>query len=517
MPTDPQLEAFVTTGKRLRLVLAAAMCATALMPGPAHAARPLETAITDGGPFITEPEWSFARVREAGARSVRLFVPWANIVPAGAHKPDGFNPRDHADPAYNWPGLDRQVIAAAAAGVSPILAISKAPPWAERPDSDFRPGTWRPRPSDFGDFAHAVATRYSGTFGGLPRVSRFQVWNEPNLFSHILPQYDTPISEQVTIDSHPESPNVYRPLVNALASEVHKVHPDNLVIAGGLAPFGRYDAYDHGVPPLQFMRELLCLTERNRPKPGCSKRVSFDVWSTHPYTQGGPTHSAEQPDNVSLGDLPEMRRVLRAGVRAGRIRSQNPVQFWVTEISWDTSPPDPGGVPLKLHARWVSEALYRMWQSGVSLVTWFQLRDEYSSPDKPDSREFTSGFYFFCSDGVECSRPKKRSLRAFRFPFVAFRHGRKIRFWGRTPAGVQADVTVQQHRGSHWRTVATMQTNQYGIFKGRFRTERRGPLRAKGLDDRSQPFSLKRPPDFAVNPFGGCEDAEAEHPVCPNR
>jgi hypothetical protein len=473
--------------------------------------------VTDGGPFTVEPELAFQRVREAGALSVRLYVSWSTVAPAGDTKPDGFDPRDPADPAYDWALLDRQMTAAAAAGLSPILAISKAPRWAERPDPDFRdfrPGTWRPRPHDFGDFAFAVAQRYSGAFGGLPRVARFQVWNEPNLFSHILPQYDTPIDQQATIDSNPVSPEVYRPLVNALASEVHSVHPDNIVIAGGLAPFGRYAAFDHGVPPLQFMRQLLCLSHRNRPLPDCSKHVSFDVWSTHPYTQGGPTRSAEFPDNVSLGDLPEMRRVLRAGVRTGHIRSQEPVRFWITEFSWDTSPPDPGGVPVKLHARWVAEAFYRMWRSGVSLVTWFQLRDEYA-PEKPKSREFTSGLYFRCDDGFECDRPKP-SLRAFRFPFVAFKHGRKVRVWGRTPAGVQATVAIQQHRGDHWKRLGHVDTNQYGIFRHVFITHRGGPFRAVGADDRSQPFSLKRPPDFRVNPFGGCEGAEAEHPVCPN-
>jgi hypothetical protein len=156
-----------------------------------------------------------------------------------------------------------------------------------------------------------------------------------------------------------------------------------------------------------------------------------------------------------------------------------------------------------------------MWRSGVSLVTWFQLRDEYA-PDKPKSREFTSGLYFYCSTGeLECARPKP-SLRAFRFPLVAFRNGQKVRFWGRTPAGIRAEVTVQQRRGNHWRRVARIRTNEYGIFKGRLRTPKRGPLRSKGMGDRSQPFSLKRPPDFRVNPFGGCSDAEAEHPVCPN-
>ena len=112
------------------------------------------------------------------------------------------------------------------------------------------------------------------------------------------------------------------------------------------------------------------------PQPTCSARVHFDVWSTDPYTAGGPTHQAHRPNDVSLGDLPEMKAVLDAGVAAGHIVSPQPVQFWVTEFSWDSNPPDPAGVPAALEGRWVAEALYRMWSAGVSLVVWFTLRDQ---------------------------------------------------------------------------------------------------------------------------------------------
>ena len=52
------------------------------------------------------------------------------------------------------------------------------------------------------------------------------------------------------------------------------------------------------------------------------------------------------------------------------------MRFWVTEFAWDSNPPDPGGVPLALEGRWVADALHRVWAAGVSLVTWFSLRDQ---------------------------------------------------------------------------------------------------------------------------------------------
>jgi hypothetical protein len=204
-----------------------------------------------------------------------------------------------------------------------------------------------------------------------------------------------------------------------------------------------------------------------------------------------------------MGDLPEMRRVLNAAIRAGKIDSRRKVGFWVTEFSWETKQPDDEGVPMKLHARWVAEALYRMWQQGVSLVTWFKIRDETET--RPDGYRLESGLYFNCP-GLElgCYRPK-RSLTAFRFPFVAFDTGRRVKFWGRTPAGVRAQVIVEQkRRAGGWKLLERIGTNRYGVFKDRLKAGR-GPLRARTLEpsrERSLPFELKPTPDMPVRIFG---------------
>ena len=100
-------------------------------------------------------------------------------------------------------------------------------------------GGVRPDPREYGLFASAVAKRYGGHYAGLPRVRYWQAWNEPSLFSFLVPQYNTPFSSPVTTASRPVSPQIYAPLVNAFAASVHRVHRDNLVIAGGLPPFAR--------------------------------------------------------------------------------------------------------------------------------------------------------------------------------------------------------------------------------------------------------------------------------------
>lgn len=498
------------TPARLAALLASVACL--ILAPVASGARPFETAVTDGGPFNQPSEipTAFQKVRASGTSAVRLYMKWRDIAPAGDRKPAGFDAANPAASAYDWSLLDYQVRIAKQNDLEPILSIWSAPDWAEGRGSG-PPGTVRPKAREFGRFAKAAALRYSGRFHGLPRVRYWQAWNEPNLYHQLWPQYDTPSSEPVRPDSRLVSPNIYRRLVNALAKAVHRVNRDNLVIAGGLSPFGGESRNFHKARPLSFMRELLCMNERDRPKRGCRQRIRFDVWSHHPYTQGGPTHSALSPLDVSLGDLEEMRRLLNRAIRAGQITSKRRPLFWVTEFSWDTDPPDPAAVPMKLHKRWVAHALYRMWKNGISLVTWFQIKD--MAPRADGLLNYESGLYFHCDGGITCAKPKP-SLQAFRFPFVAFRSRTDVRVWGRTPFGLPGRVSIEQRRSGRWRRVAVLRANRHGIFRDRLRARRRGTMRARlfrdGKDtssgvrrsDASVPFSLRRVPDRDFRPFG---------------
>ena len=123
--------------------------------------------------------------------------------------------------------------------------------------------------------------------------------------------------------------------------------------------------------------------------------------------------------------------MLNAAVRAGHVRSKGKPRFWVTEFSWDSKPPDPQGVPTVLHTRWVAEALYRMWLNGVSLVTWFSIRDQ------PLAASYYQSGLFYRGGTVAADRPKP-ALRAFRFPFVGFVERGGVRVWGRTPGASRA-------------------------------------------------------------------------------
>lgn len=474
------------------LIVPLVMVAVSLM-GAATAAessaplRPLTTGLVQPTAFPLDPTDrvpAYRRIVSAGGSVVRIGLSWAQVAPrrpADASNPD--------DPAYQWAAFDAELSAAAAAGLTPIVSVNDTPPWARSSPSG---ANFQPNVAAFGTFAQAAAKRYDGRQAGLPRIRHWQVWVEPNVNSFLAPQYDA--------NDHPVSPAYYRQLVNAFAASVHGVRADNIVIAGGLSPFTVRAGDTRTVGPLRFMRLMLCLSSGPSPKSTCHDPAHFDVWAHHPYTTGNAQHHAINPDDVSLGDLPKMKALLSAAVAGGSVVSTRPVRFWVTEFSWDTSPPDPNAVPVALQARWTAEALYAMWSAGIDLVIWLQLRDE------PYPKSPNQGGLYFRGASFAADRPKP-TLTAFRFPFVAYQDKSGIVMWGRDPKSSPGAVVIE-HRlnsGSPWKRLVTLRANRFGIFatKNMSSLSPRESLRARaGPRDASLAFSLTRPPDHPYHAFG---------------
>jgi len=451
---------------------------------PAAGAQPIRTGIFDPVKFpnAATQEVAFDRTRATGSTFVRLSLHWRSIAPQD--RPGAFEPENPASPGYYWNWFDDQVRLALARGLEPIAEIAFAPSWASAGDAN---GIVRPEPAEFGMFARAAAIRYSGTYvpspgaAPLPRIRFWQAWGEPNRDYFLLPQYE---------GGRIVSALRYRAMLSAFAAGVHGVHDTNRVVAGGLAPLGK-----KGKPaPLAFMRELLCVTRSGgRSCDLRGQRVPIDIWSHHPYTSGGPTHEALGRDDVAIGDLPEMRALLRKAIRLGHVRSHGSVPFWVTEFSWDTRPPDPQGLAASLHARWTSEALYRMWRSGVSLVIWYRIQDEPLSQSMSQSG-------FFTTRGAP-----KQSLRAFRFPLVAFKRPGAVYVWGRTPYGLPGRVAVEAKVGRAWKGLAVLRAGSDGVFRRTLRTRAGASAvrgRLLGARDTTRSFSLTPVRDRFVNPFG---------------
>jgi hypothetical protein len=444
---------------------------------------PLATALADPWLFNgSQRERALAMTRAAGASYVRLTVSWSSIAPSV--RPDGFVATDPTSKGYNWSNYDTIVKQVEAAGLTPILDVEATPKWAfaKRPSA---PNAGTPKVAALGDFAKALAKHYDGS-GSAPAVHVFQVWNEPN----------------VSLYLNPVKASVYRSMVNAFAASVHGVSAKNLVVAGALDPFGHKRSkkqHWNSVAPLAFMRSLLCLSKGAHPHSTCRTTIHFDAWSHHPYTFGGAFGHARNPGDVELGDLPKMRTLLQAGLRAHHIRSTNGVRFWVTEFGWDTSPPRRHAAPMGLAARWTAESLYQAWRSGVSLLTWFGLQD------RGGNSPYQSGL-FRHSKSLAAARVKPVRT-AFRFPFVAYLGRGKVSIWGRDATSNKQLVTIQFRSSTHghWRTVARIRANKYGIFKAsvKLRATKKGWVRASAAGSgTSLAFSLTVPHDPHIGPWG---------------
>jgi len=247
-------------------------------------------------------------------------------------------------------------------------------------------------------------------------------------------------------------------------------------VLGGLAPYG--DLTGRRTSPAWFLRELLCLRGRALRPRKCRNPAHFDVLSNHPYAVGSPRRHALGADDVAVPDLYKLKRILRKAIRTHRVVPRRSKRLWVTEIAWDSSPPDPDGVPLRRHARWLADGLYVLWRQGVDTVTWFQVRDQERGADYGLTSQ--SGVYF--RDG----RPKP-AVRAFRFPFVAKRSTRgRSAVWGKAPAA--GPVVVERRAGGDWRRAARLRAGRGGIFEGRVRSTRHGLLRARSGGFTSLPW-----------------------------
>jgi hypothetical protein len=438
----------------------------------AAAARPaslgLQTGFADNLYLAADPGLRnsvFDRTAEVGAGIIRVNVVWRLV--AGSQPA---NPRDPADPAYRFGAIDDAVRGAAARGLDVLLTLYSAPSYAEGPGrpAGTQAGTWRPDPGAFADFATAVATRYSGGFADLPRVRFFQAWNEPNLNFYLTPQYE---GGDLTAPRH------YVAMLNAFYEAVKAVHAGNRVLTAGTAPYGDPPGGAR-IRPLAFWRAALCVRGRAKPRGvACPTKPKLDILAHHPInTSGGPTRSAIHPDDVSTPDLESLRRVLRASERHRNIATGRRHPLWVTEIWWETNPPDRfEGEPLKRHARWLAQALHLLWEAGARTVINLQIRDVAHDPAAP-LLDTNTGLLF--DDG----RPKPAFV-AFRFPFVVDDVRGGMRAWGRAPVGGR--LAIERRDKGGWQPVKRLKVRAGAVFTAKLDLRGKQRLRARVGADRS--------------------------------
>jgi hypothetical protein len=460
-----------------------------------------EAIIQDDGQLKANPAGTLATFRALGVTRVRLSITWNEIAPSPNSKsvPKNFKGGDpNSYPSSGWAVFDAIDRAASAAGIGLDFTLTgPAPRWAVGPGAPS--GThlqWKPSATQFGAFAKAVGTRYSGKFkprrqSALPRVSFWSIWNEPNYGFDLAPQ-------TTNHDSIEVGAAIYRGLLShawsGLTSSGHKPGRDTILI-GETAPRG----LDHGigsfqgVKPLRFLRALYCVDSSYRELRGSAAAArgcpttssgsrsfrkqnpalfSASGFADHPYTaQAAPvapnvptslnTHSHHSdPD---FADLPEVGRLEGVLDHLNRIYgSGKHYSIYSTEYAYRTKPPDHVGVSQATQALWLNQAEYISYkQRRISSY------DQYLLVDPP-SGSFASGLEL--NNGAH-----KQSFAAYQMPLflptTSTRKGRSIEVWGAArPAhfahGAQS-VSIQFRAGSKgaFKTLKTVKiNNKRGYF-----------------------------------------------------
>lgn len=469
-----------------RVLALAALMLGACPVGALAAPHGLQLGLTDDtfespNPLLRE-EWT-SRARGAGADLALLTVDWSAVAPRT--RPAAFDPADPADPAYRWSVLDGAVRSAVAAGMQPVLEIDYAPSWAEgggRPSFAVAPpGTWQPQPAALGEFSRALATRYAGGFvdpsdptaGPLPRVRYFQVWAEENLAFHLNPLWR---GRRLVGPAH------YRAMLNSAYAAIHAADPGARVILGGLAPYGDARPGAQRIPPVWFWRSLLCLRGARLAPARCPEPAHFDIAAHNPIEVGGPGLHAASPLDASMPDIGRLTPILRRAIAARRVLPAGPKPFWATEFWWDSSPPDPEGVPMRRHARFLAKGLFELWRQGVDAAIWWYLRDQAPGSAGYGATQ-QSGLFF--RDGAA-----KLAYRVFRFPFVAGRErdGRLV-LWGKAPS--PGRLVVERRAGSGWVPLSHPVAGRNRIFLARASIRGASRLRARQGSETSVPWRTR--------------------------
>lgn len=500
-----------------------AICSSA---GPASAAvRPLWLGMDE--PSLLGSRASFGdelgvdtaiteRIKGTGVRFQRIALSWTEL----AHTQPA-DPTDPFDPAYDFSYADDAIRAIAAdwinektgqptgAGLEPLLVIESAPDWAQEPgrpacppkrtDPNYEycryPGSWRPKPAALAALAQAIATRYDGNDRynaynrRLPKVSYFQVWNEPNLSTHLTPQRDAK-GGYVADD-------IYRAMLSSFRQGLQASgRTDTVMISAGLAPFGRTASVRDGAAPQDFARAVLCIqyrttytTTRVRKRvrqrgrwvtvwvtvkvpvrnlvriPGCPL-ADFDVWAQHPYDiQGSPdTPPDYQQRRGVVADLPAFRQILDTASKLGTVTPAGRKPFWITEFDWWTNPPNRiFGQPVNVVARWTTLTLWRAWKAGAEALFWFRMRDV---PGWPGGLWFASRNLpsaQLTRDIIAADRAKP-ALANFRWPMIVSTGARPFA-WGVVPCRDEGvAVRIEKSVRGRWTAIATTTTSPSGTF-----------------------------------------------------
>jgi hypothetical protein len=411
-----------------------------ILAGTGAGTKYMETVVQDDAQFLHRSaaavDANARRLSELGATRVRLTAGWSAIAPKPTSKTVPPAPFDASDsqtyPKTAFTTLDTAVKAATANNVKVMIDLAFwAPRWAVGQAS---PNPARERyfvdAAAFGDFATAVARRYSGAYPDpadpskkLPAVRLYTTWNEPNHPSFLKPQW-------IRTDGggfRPESPHIYRAMHNAAYDAIKAVSPRDEVLIGGTASTGSSVPGQGGVPPLQFIRALACVDDKLKPLnvPECANYapIKADGYAHHPYSRlVAPDTSDPFQDDAPIADSGRLSELLNTLFLRGRIAS--PLNIFNTEYGYETRQDDPfQPFERDQQAAFIGWSTYLAWRNpDTQMMAQFLLRD--IDPAESGRKRGTRQYYRDWQTGLYDKRNvAKPAAEAFKLPFWAEAQG----------------------------------------------------------------------------------------------
>jgi len=329
--TNPPAIAGIDRALPLRALIACAFALLACLVSAATAAAKVPAGFFGIDAEVAAAD-DYREMADAGFGTFRLAINWASVQPV-------------EDGPYDFTSSDAGVMAAAGAGMTPVVDVFGSPSYVggvtgtglipPRSKADLR--RWR-------DLMAALVARYGpggDFFDEHPQldgheVGTWMVWNEENAVTYWAPK---------------ASPRQYAKLLERADEGIRSVDPDAEVVVGGM--YG-YPRDPKAMTAERFLTKLYEVKGIKR---------HFDAISTHPY---GPDVAAVKQ---------QAKELVAVARRAGDRR----VSLWVGELGWASDGPkrSPSVVGKKGQARNLEDGLGLIvrkraaWNvRGVLIYTW---------------------------------------------------------------------------------------------------------------------------------------------------
>ena len=286
----------------------------------------------------------FPTYKQLGVDIYQFQIPWNEVAPT---RPA--DPRNPADPAYNWSSIYDFIVSEAAANSIALAArVHGSPPWANGGNS----AIWVPsNPQDLADFMYAASLRF-------PSIKRWMVWGEPGKGDSFQPQ------------GAKKSPRLYAKLLAAAYPALKQASASNIVI-GGMTHNGG------DVKPPIFIRNM---------KLKNGKRPPMDLYGHNPFDPRPPKLKQSPIGKFrGLNDVDTLWNEIKAAY--GKQKKRRPKGLFLSEFTVQ-SDHDSGVFAFHVSRAEQAKRLTGAFKLArklkyVNTLGWFSLYDYPASADNP--------------------------------------------------------------------------------------------------------------------------------------